>query len=296
MDHSNSKLTRIRWATRPLVFLLWIGRGRPSVLWNFAKDNLRYTLIKLGILANAAKHISEARKEFEINAARGRFRELFFDAYDINVVMWCDAFSRTFDRKDPVHVLEIGSWEGRSTLFLLTYFTHGHLTAVDTWAGGDEHQDNAARDLSDLEDRFDANLAPCASRLTKRKGSSLQVLPQLLDEEQVFDVIYVDGSHFADDVLVDGVNAWRLLKQGGLLIFDDLLWAGFPRARANPAWAINIFLKYYKGEYVILNTYSQIILQKKTTFSDHVTTEIADLQFSGATGKPINQHQGHEPR
>ena len=66
---------------------------------------------------------------------------------------------------------------------------------------------------------------------------------------QKFDVIYVDGSHFADDVLTDGINAWRLLKQGGIMIFDDLLWACYPRARANPAWAINLFLKYHKGEY-----------------------------------------------
>ena len=67
------------------------------------------------------------------------------------------------------------------------------------------------------------------------------MLPQLLDEDQKFDVIYVDGSHFADDVLTDGINAWRLLKQGGIMIFDDLLWACYPRARANPAWAINRF-------------------------------------------------------
>jgi precorrin-6B methylase 2 len=44
------------------------------------------------------------------------------------------------------------------------------------------------------------------------------MLPQLLDEQQKFDVIYVDGSHVADDVLTDGITAWRLLKQGEVLI------------------------------------------------------------------------------
>jgi predicted O-methyltransferase YrrM len=242
-------------------------------------------MIKRGVLAGAAKRVSKVRAEFETNAARGQFKELFFDAYDINIVLWCDTFSRSFNRTDPVRILEIGSWEGRSTLFLLTYFTQGHLTAVDTWAGGDEHQDNAARDLSELESQFDANLAPFATRLAKRKGSSLQVLPQLLDEEQKFDVIYVDGSHFADDVLTDGINAWRLLKQGGILIFDDLLWACYPRARANPAWAIKLFLKYFRDEYSILNAYSQIVLRKNVSFTDHVTNEIAGLQFSSAAGE-----------
>jgi predicted O-methyltransferase YrrM len=243
---------------------------------------LRYTLIKAGVLSGAAKKVADVRTEFDKNAAQGQFKELFFDAYDINVVLWCDTFSRNFSRTDPVRILEVGSWEGRSSLFLLTYFNQGQLTAVDTWEGGDEHQDSEVRDLTGLESRFDANLASCATRLTKRKGSSLQVLPQLLDEGQQFDVIYVDGSHFADDVLADGINAWRLLKQGGVLIFDDLLWAGFPRARANPAWAIKVFLKYFNGEYTILNTYSQIILRKNKTFTDHVTTEVAVLQFSSA--------------
>jgi predicted O-methyltransferase YrrM len=259
--------TQIRFttfATRVLAFLLWVGIGRPSVLWHFLTDNLRYLLVKLGILSAAAKHVAEVRAAFEALAARGQFNEPWFDVADLNIVHWCVTFSRIFNRADPVHILEIGSWEGRSTLFLLTYFTQGQLTAVDTWTGGEEHQYyNATPELRDIEARFDENLAPCPARLTKRKGSSLHVLPQLLDEQQKFDVVYVDGSHFADDVLTDGITAWRLLKQGGVLIFDDLLWGFYRPARANPAWAIKLFLKYHEGKYNILSVYLQIILQKK---------------------------------
>jgi hypothetical protein len=60
------------------------------------------------------------------------------------------------------------------------------------------------------------------------------LLPQLLEEKQEFDVIYVDGSHFADDVLTDGITAWRLLKKDGVLIFEDLTWRYYPRAQENP--------------------------------------------------------------
>jgi predicted O-methyltransferase YrrM len=270
----------IHGATRMFAFLLWIGIGRPSVLWHFLTDNLRYLLVKLGVLSRAAKHVAEVRAAFEAHAVQGQFKEPWFD---INIVPWCAAFSRIFNRADPVRILEIGSWEGRSTLFLLTYFTQGHLTAVDTWTGDLEAQ-YVRRDLRDLEVRFDGNLAPCVARLTKRKGSSLQVLPQLLDEQQKFDVIYVDGSHFADDVLTDGITAWRLLKQGGVLIFDDFLTPFYVRARANPAWAINLFLKYHEGEYSILHVYhQQIILQKKIMFTDHVDTDLADLVASSMT-------------
>jgi hypothetical protein len=156
------------------------------VLWHNLTDNLRYLLVKLGVLSGAAKHVAEIRAAFEAHAAQGQFKELFFDMNDMNIVQWCVTFSRIFNRADPVRILEIGSWEGRFTLFLLTYFTQGHLTAVDTWAGSDEYQYNATPDLRDLAVRFDRNLAPCAARLTKRKGSSLHVLPQLLDEQQNF--------------------------------------------------------------------------------------------------------------
>ncbi|OBB91091.1 hypothetical protein A5782_15555 [Mycobacterium sp. 852002-40037_SCH5390672] len=228
---------------------------------------MRYHLVKLGIPSHTAKHLAEVRAEFEGHAAQGQFKERWFD---MNIVPWSVTFPKVFDRSDPVRILEIGSWEGRSSLFLLTYFTHGQLTAVDTWAGSDEWHYHATPELQDLEVRFDNNTASGADRVTKRKGSSLSVLPQLIDEQQKFDVIYVDGSHFSDDAIVDGLNAWRLLSQGGIMIFDDVMWPAYPRARANTAWAINQFLKYHTGEYKVLHAQYQIILQKKILFDDRI--------------------------
>jgi predicted O-methyltransferase YrrM len=245
-------------------------------MWHFLTDSLRYRRVKSGRLPGTANFVAEVRAEFDERAAKGQFKELWFD---MNIVPWCVTFSRIFSRADPVRILEIGSWEGRSTLFLLTYFTQGHLTAVDTWAGSDEYEYNATSDLRELEARFDHNVSSGAPRLTKRKGSSLYVLPQLLDEQQTFDVIYVDGSHFADDALTDAINAWRLLKQGGVMIFDDVMWPCYPRARANTAWAITLFLKYHAHEYKILHAQYQIILQKKVAFVD----QPADWRPTGTT-------------
>ena len=33
-------------------------------------------------------------------------------------------------------------------------------------------------------------------------------------------VVYIDGSHDASDVLTDAVMAWKLLAQGGIMILD----------------------------------------------------------------------------
>lgn len=258
---------KVRWTPRSLtiLFFWWIGGMRPSVVWHYLTDALRYRLVKLGLPSRTAKHVAEVTAEFETKAAQGQFQERWFD---MNIVPWCVTFPKVFDRTDPVRILEIGSWEGRSSLFFLTYFGQSELTAVDTWAGSDEWHYNATSDLRDLETRFDNNVSSGATRVTKRKGSSLNVLPQLLTEGQEFEIIYVDGSHFSDDAIVDGLNAWRLLKGGGVMIFDDVMWPAYPRARANTAWAINQFLKYHTGEYKVLHAQYQIILQKKTAFVD----------------------------
>lgn len=252
---------------------------RPSVVRHYLTDALRYRLITLGVPSRTAKHVAEVRAEFDGHAAQGQFQERWFD---MNVVPWSVTFPKVFDRSDPVRILEIGSWEGRSSLFFLTYFAQGQLTAVDTWAGSDEWHYHATPDLQDLEARFDNNVASGGTRVTKRKGSSLHVLPQLLDEQQQFDVIYVDGSHLADDAITDSINSWRLLKQGGIIIFDDVMWPAYPRARANTAWAIHQFLKYHTAEYKVLHAHYQIILQKKVAFVDSLADWVKTPPAPGA--------------
>lgn len=36
-----------------------------------------------------------------------------------------------------------------------------------------------------------------------------------------YDILYVDGSHLAADVLTDAILGWGLVKVGGIIIFDD---------------------------------------------------------------------------
>lgn len=223
----------------------------PSLLWHYPASVARHL--------RAVKSAAPVQAEFEKNAADGQFAERWFD---VNIIPWHAALSRVFNRTDPLDILEIGSWEGRSTLFLATYFPHAQITAVDTWAGNAEYEYTTTGNLSDLEARFDHNLSPAVGRVTKHKGLSSFVLPQLVSDGRRFDLIYVDGSHFADDVLSDALAAWRMLPEGGVVIFDDFLWNGYPRRRANPVWAIGQFLKYHAGEYRILGAYYQIIVQK----------------------------------
>ena len=62
-------------------------------------------------------------------------------------------------------------------------------------------------------------------------------------------MVYVDGGHGAPDVLADAVLAFRLLRVGGLMIFDDYLWGRDPERPDDilrtPKPAIDAFLNVH---------------------------------------------------
>ena len=131
----------------------------------------------------------------------------------------------------PKKVLEIGSYEGRSVCFLIetnTWEEDLEIHCIDTWEGGIE-QKKMEIDMLSVENRFDRNIdLVCKAtdtnvKLLKHKGSSDLKLSGLLANgfQNYFDFVYVDGSHQAKDVLFDAVLAFKLLKVGGVIGFDD---------------------------------------------------------------------------
>lgn len=133
----------------------------------------------------------------------------------------------------PSRILEIGAYEGRSACFVIEACAAQRpieLHCVDTWTGGVEHDPDA---MPAVEQRFDANIArACAAAahpvsFHKHKMTSTAAMVGLLaaGAAQHFELIYIDGSHQAPDVLTDAVLAFQLLRVGGILIFDDYLWS-----------------------------------------------------------------------
>jgi predicted O-methyltransferase YrrM len=170
------------------------------------------------------------------------------------VPYWLDAFERTGIK--PARILEIGAWEGLTSRFLLNTFPQAHMTCVDTWEGGDGV---AAGHL--IEANFDANMAGYGGRVRKVKARSIDFLSRL-DPAECFDLIYVDGSHYADDVLTDSVQGFAHLSPGGLMIFDDYLWSNYAHPQDNPAAAINSFLRLKTSQCRIVSAYYQVIIKK----------------------------------
>lgn len=148
-----------------------------------------------------------------------------------------DSLVRILGDLQPSKVIEIGSLEGMSTAFFVEQAAvHRPLEihAIDTWEGGIEHRPggHAPLDMGAVEHRFRANLEKCVRAapypvdLQVHKCPSHQALARLIVDgrEGQFDLIFIDGSHQAPDVLADATLAMKLLRVGGVIAFDDYLW------------------------------------------------------------------------
>ena len=146
-------------------------------------------------------------------------------------------WNKMLPRFNLKRILEIGSFEGASACYLVDMLKDGkggEIHCVDTWTGGVEHLPGgqAPADMSDVKRTFERNTALAIAaagahvELIVHVGTSASVLSGLVDSKaEYFDMIYIDGSHQAPDVLCDAVLSYLLLKKGGLLIFDDYLWS-----------------------------------------------------------------------
>jgi predicted O-methyltransferase YrrM len=192
--------------------------------------------------------------------------EFTADWFSENVPVWREMLRRF----PPKRVLEIGSYEGRSASFLLSECESlVELVCVDTWEGGAEHDKTA---MPAVERRFDANVQSALAqratpiRLRKIKSRSSLALPALIAaNEPRFDLIYVDGSHEASNVLVDAVYAFQLLAVDGILIFDDYLWRDGTNDILNwPKTAIDAFVNCFHRKLIVFDgkPLYQLYLQK----------------------------------
>jgi predicted O-methyltransferase YrrM len=180
----------------------------------------------------------------------------------------------------PSRILEIGSFEGASTCYLIdTLATTGPLEihCIDNWDGGIEHQEGgtAPSDMRSVELRFKSNTEKAQSNAVRQvtlqvhKNSSHRALARLVADgkENYFDFIYIDGSHQAPDVLCDAVLAFKLLKVGGVMAFDDYLWTNELTSKVEilncPKPAIDAFVNIHFQKLRVLNMpLYQLYLQK----------------------------------
>ena len=170
--------------------------------------------------------------------------------------------------------LEVGSYEGQSAIWFLRNLLTGDgssLLCVDTWHAG---EDMPYVDGDRLLNTFLNNVEPWKAKCGCLRGKSQDVLTRL--DPLSFDFAYIDGSHTAANVLADSVLVWRLVKFGGIIIFDDYLWElpveDYPTPLTQeqkematlirPKMGVDAFLDCYRGRYELIAKEWQVALKK----------------------------------
>ena len=166
-----------------------------------------------------------------------------------------------FKGKPGIHYLEIGTFEGRSALWMVeNIFTHptSKLTIIDAFL-----ENNYKKFLSNV------TLSGEASRFTILSGYSTHKIREVPFNS--IDVAYIDGSGKGVVMLGDIVNTWNVVKVGGVIIISR--YALTPALRRNagilpgepgPHEAIDAFLKLYSPYLTVMEFQpNQVFVRKR---------------------------------
>lgn len=164
--------------------------------------------------------------------------------------------------------LEIGSYEGRSTVWTVENMmrTGDTITCIDTWEGGEEHD---GVDMVSVEMRFNHNTLQAEMKFPNRRVHKLKCDSVLALSEELqyakgrYVFAYIDGSHIAKDVLTDACMVWPLVKQGGIVVFDDYLWGDPSNILHRPKLAIDSFVNIFSEELEVMHVGYQLVIKKK---------------------------------
>lgn len=132
---------------------------------------------------------------------------------------------------DKSHIVEIGSWKGRSASHMAVMIANGNkaveFDCVDTWQGSDIVGENDDLDLkrNRLYNVFVNNMKPVEGYYTAKRMTSVEAARTY--RYHSLDFVFIDAAHDYDSVRAD-ILAWKdKVRPGGILAghdyqFDDV--------------------------------------------------------------------------
>lgn len=148
--------------------------------------------------------------------------------------------------------LEVGSYEGRSACWLMQngLQKEGNMVCIDPFTG-----------IPDVEKRFWENVREANTQkhmVSLFAAKSERVLAELIIKKQEFDFIYIDGDHDPATTLTDACMAWGILRQGGVMLFDDYEYPQEPTKVG-----IQGFMQGFVGKWDLVLQNYQLAVRKK---------------------------------
>jgi hypothetical protein len=144
----------------------------------------------------------------------------------------------------PKVTIEIGVFEGETTFNITNMLSERNPDykhyAIDPFCASENLRQEV---LDDTKLAFKNNMLefPQVELIEK---NSFEGLLEMHQRGIKADFIYVDGSHFAKDVLSDAVFGFELLNIGGVMLFDDAVsWRYGEYIQDSPKVAVDAFIQ-----------------------------------------------------
>jgi predicted O-methyltransferase YrrM len=188
-----------------------------------------------------------------------KFKKFQVNWFSFNCYYWLKYVDKMTGR-----VLEIGSFEGFSTLFILNKLNFNYLDCVDPWYGNEEMFDTkvAEKGLKPnlSEKNFDYNLREFQGKFNKIKLTSDEFF---LKNKQNYNLIFIDGSHEYKAIYNDLKNSMNYINKGGIIIIDDIFFNYYKNLNENILFAVTKCLEEKKNFKILNLNYRQLILKNE---------------------------------
>ena len=153
------------------------------------------------------------------------------------------------------HAIEIGNHEGRSACWIVENMLSptGQLCCIDPF------------NSLPTKTLFEQNISKAVSNMQSYKimtDYSYVALARLISQRRQFDFIYIDGAHHNHEVITDAVMSWKLLKDGGIMLFDDYFPLTDGMIPPSPKTAIDSFQGLFYKDFELLFTNTQLGVRK----------------------------------
>lgn len=159
---------------------------------------------------------------YKINKA---LKKLNQDEYhlqkDMASVHWL-LFAALSETQDIKNILEIGTFDGKTTLLLSKLFPNAKITTVDLpdddpiFTSSYQREDEKYR--RDFLKQQSENTSSENINLIKRNSFFLN---EVVDEK--YDLIWVDGGHLYPEISWDICNTYHLCNWNGWIMYDDII-------------------------------------------------------------------------
>ena len=167
------------------------------------------------------------------------------------------------NKQEVNNILEIGCYEGQGSVYFSDEFLScngSSLDCVDPFLNGDVDFVNDHTELltnHNVEQHFDHNIQ-LSKHFDKVRIHKILSNHFFTNNCKTYNFIYIDGSHEIEDIKSDMENAFKILRNNGIMYMDDYLGGNGNKIKDT----MDSFIDKYKYEIIVIYKGYQLGLQK----------------------------------